>query len=485
MHTYLNFIDGRWLKSNSGESFISYNPANENPLGKFQSSNQNDVETAVHAAEKSLPSWKDTPAPERAQILFAARDLLRKHKQRLGKLVATEMGKVMKESLGDVQEAIDIFEYMAGEGRRMFGRTTPSELKNKFCFTIRKPFGIVGLITPWNFPVAIPAWKLAPALITGNTVVWKPSSDTPLCALELAELLHEAGIPKGVVNVITGSGEEVGMPLVRHQKIRAVSFTGHRDTGEKILQSAGIKKVGLEMGGKNAIIIMKDADIDLAVDGILWAGFGTTGQRCTAASRIIAHQAVIQELQEKLLARIARLRLGPGTDPKTDVGPLINKSAQEKSQRYVDIGKQEGASLECGGSIPKGKGFFFQPTLFAKVKPSMKIAQDEIFGPIVCLIEMHDLKEAITICNEIEYGLSAAIYTKDINKAFTAINNIESGIVYVNAPTIGAEVHLPFGGVKNTGWEREAGWSGISEFSEEQTVYIDFSGKLQKAQKID
>ncbi len=483
MHTYLNFIDGKWVKSSSGKTFISYNPANENPLGRFQSSSHNDVELAVHAAEKALPSWKDMPAPERAQILFAIRDLLKKNKQRLGKLVATEMGKIMKESLGDIQEAIDIFEYMAGEGRRMFGRTTPSELRNKSCFTIRKPFGIAALITPWNFPIAIPAWKLAPALITGNTIVWKPSSDTPLCALELVEILHESGVRKGVVNVITGSGEEVGMPLVKHPKVRAVSFTGHRDTGHAILAAAGIKKVGLEMGGKNAIIVMDDANIDLAVDGIVWGGFGTAGQRCTASSRVIAHQAIIHDLQERLLARISKLKLGPGTDSRTDIGPLINKQAQQKSQRYVDIGKQEGATLACGGSIPKGKGYFFQPTLFINVKPSMKIAHDEIFGPVVCMIETHDLKEAIKICNEIEYGLSASIYTKDINKAFTAISNIESGIVYVNAPTIGAEVHLPFGGVKNTGFTREAGWS-LDEFSHEDTIYIDYSGRLQKAQGI-
>ncbi len=482
MHTYLNYINGNWIKSSAGKTFVSDNPANEKPLGRFQASTKNDVEHAVQAAKSAFPSWKNTPAPQRAEILFAVRDLLKKHKQRLGKLVATEMGKVMKESLGDVQEAIDMFEYMAGEGRRLFGRTTPSELKNKFCYTLRKPLGVAGFITPWNFPIAIPAWKLAPALITGNTIVWKPSSDTPLCALEFVELLQEAGIPKGVVNIITGSGEDVGMPLVKHPEVQVVSFTGHRDTGRAILQAAGIKKVGLEMGGKNAIIVMDDADIDLAVDGILWGGFGTTGQRCTASSRVIAHSIIKKELEEKLLTRIAKLRLGPGTDTRTDIGPLINKAAQEKSQHYVIIGKAEGAKLLCGGYIPKGRGYFFQPTLFTNVHPSMHIAQEEIFGPIVSIIEVQNLAEAIQVCNNIEYGLSAAIYTKDINKAFLAINQIESGIVYVNAPTIGAEVHLPFGGVKNTGWEREAGWSGINEFSEEQTVYIDYSNKLQKAQ---
>ncbi|HLD12823.1 MAG TPA: aldehyde dehydrogenase family protein [Candidatus Nanoarchaeia archaeon] len=484
-HTYQNFINGEWVTSRSKKTFTSINPANEKVLGKFQASNFYDIEQAVQAAINARTAWKNVPAPERAYYLYTIKELLTKHKQRLGKLVATEMGKVMNEALGDVQEAIDIFEYMAGEGRRMYGKTTPSELRNKICYTQRKPHGIAGIITPWNFPIAIPAWKMAPALITGNTIVWKPSSDTPLCALELVELIHEAGIPKGVINLVTGSGKETGMPLVQHPKIDVVSFTGHRDTGKTILQTAGIKKVGLEMGGKNAIIVMDDADIDLAVDGILWGGYGTTGQRCTATSRIIAHQTIAKELEEKLLIRIKKLRLGPGTKETTDIGPLINKAAQTKTAEYTHLGKEEGATLTYGGNIPQGKGYYYQPTLFTNVQPNMRIAQEEIFGPVVALITVKDLPEAITVCNAIDYGLSAAVYTHNINHAFQALQHLETGIVYVNAPTIGAEVHLPFGGTKQTGWGREAGWTGIEEFSEEQTIYIDYSGKLQKAQGID
>ncbi|MDO8628209.1 MAG: aldehyde dehydrogenase family protein [Nanoarchaeota archaeon] len=484
-HTYQNFINGQWVTSRSKKTFTSINPANEKVLGKFQASNNQDVEQAVQAASNALPAWKNIPAPERAHYLTTIKELLKKNKQRLGTLIATEMGKIMKEALGDVQEAIDIFDYMAGEGRRLYGRTTPSELQNKTCYTQRKPYGIAGIITPWNFPLAIPAWKIAPALITGNTIVWKPSSDTPLCALELVELLHEAGLPKGVINLITGSGEDVGIPLIKHTKINVVSFTGHRDTGTTILREAGIKKVGLELGGKNAIIVMEDADLALAVDGILWGGYGTTGQRCTATSRIIAHQTISKELQEKLVKNITKLRLGPGTKTTTDVGPLINKAAQEKAEEYTNIGIKEGATLTCGGNKPKGKGYYYQPTLFTNVKPTMRIAQEEIFGPIVSLLTVKDLAEAINVCNNIDYGLSAAIYTKNINQAFQAINQLETGIIYVNAPTIGAEVHLPFGGTKKTGFTREAGWTGIEEFSEEQTIYIDYSERLQKAQGID
>ncbi|MDO8556171.1 MAG: aldehyde dehydrogenase family protein, partial [Nanoarchaeota archaeon] len=432
MQTYKNFIDGQWVESSSGKTFTSSNPASEEVIGKFQASTAKDVELAVNAAVRAFPSWSSTPAPVRGEILLKIARLLRQKKLLLGKLIVAEMGKVLKEARGDVQEAIDIFEYMAGEGRRLFGRTTPSELKDKMCFTVRKPFGVVGLITPWNFPIAIPAWKCAPALITGNTIVLKPSSDTPLCAIEFVKVLHEAGLPKGVVNVVTGSGSDVGLPLVKHPKVRAVSFTGHKDTGKLLLQEAGIKKVSLELGGKNAIIVLDDADLDLAVDGILWAGFGTTGQRCTATSRVIVHQAVAKKVQEKLVARMKKLQIGSGVKKDVDVGPLINRAALEHVAKYVQIGVQEGASLVCGGAVLRGKGFFFQPTLFTKVKSSMCIAQEEIFGPVVSMIEVKDFAEAIRVCNDSEYGLSAAVYTNNIRQALLAVDQIESGITYVN-----------------------------------------------------
>lgn len=415
--------------------------------------------------------------------MLKAAGLLRKDKERLARLVTTEMGKVLSEARGDVQEAIDIFEYMAGEGRRLFGHTTPSELPDKFCMTLRRPVGVVGLITPWNFPTAIPAWKLAPALVCGNTIVIKPASDTPLCAIELIKMLEKAGLPKGVVNLVTGPGETVGMELVRNKHVQAVSFTGSRATGERIAREAGTKKLGLEMGGKNPILVMDDADLPLAIEGIIWGGYGTTGQRCTAASRVIIHKAVAEKLTKGLLNKIKALRIGPGIDPKTDVGPLINEDAVEKAQRYVDIGKEEGAKILIGGEKPRRDGYYYPPTLFSRCTTGMRVCQDEIFGPIVSLITVDTLDEAIDAANSIDYGLSSAIYTKDVRNAFKAIAGLQAGLTYVNASTIGSEVHLPFGGVKGTGnGTREAGIEGIHEFSETQTVYLDYSGKLQKAQ---
>ena len=484
IEVYKNYINGKWVDSNNKKTFTSLNPANEEIIGRFQTSNKKDVDLAVKSAQNSYEGWSSTPAPKRAEILFEVARLLKKDKQSLGKLVTLEMGKVLKEALGDVQESIDIFEYMAGEGRRLFGHTTPSELMNKAAFTIRMPIGIVGLITPWNFPTAIPSWKLAPALICGNTVVFKPSSDTPLCAIELVKILEKAGVPKGVVNLVTGSAREVGEAIVKHPKIRGISFTGSKLTGEYIIKNAGLKKVGLELGGKNAIIVMDDADMDLALDGIIWGGFGTTGQRCTAASRVIVDNSIKEELNDKLISKAEKLRLGDGLKSSTDVGPLINKNAVEKTHYYTQVGKKEKAKLVLGGEPVKGKGFFYKPTIFTDVKENMRIAKEEIFGPTVSILSVKDIDEAIKVCNNIEYGLSSAIYTNDINKAFKAIEKIEAGLTYVNSSTIGSEVHLPFGGVKHTGHGRESGIEGVHEFSETKTVYIDYSGKLQKAQGI-
>ena len=391
------------------------------------------------------------------------------------------MGKVISEGLGDVQEAIDVFEYMAAEGRRLFGHTTPSELRDKTCFTTRRPIGIVGLITPWNFPVAIPAWKLAPALICGNTCVFKPATDTPACALELVKILEEAGIPPGVVNVVTGSGKEVGTPIIKHPKIRAISFTGSREIGKFVTENAGIKKIGLELGGKNPIIIMNDANLKLAVDGVIWGAFGTTGQRCTAASRVIIHKKVKTKFENLLLERIKKLTIGNGLTH--DIGPLINEAAVEKTERYVRGAKQQQAKLLCGGKRVNKPGHFFQPTVFTDVKPGMKIAKEEVFGPVLAIISTKSLPDAIRIANNVDYGLSSAIYTENIRSAFIAMEKLESGITYINSSTIGSEVHLPFGGVKHTGnGTREAGIEGIHEFSETKVIYVDYSNKLQKAQ---
>ena len=483
MKEYKLFIDGKWINSTTNQTFNSINPATKQPIGKFQKGNEKDVEKAVLAAQKSLEEWKNTPAPKRGEILLETSYLLKKNKQKLAELVTQEMGKVIKEAKGDVQEAIDTFEYFSGEGRRLFGRTTPSELRNKFCMTTRIPIGIVGLITPWNFPTAIPAWKLAPSLICGNTVIFKPSSDTPLCSIELIKILEEAGIPNGVVNLITGPADTVGTTIIKHKKIRGISFTGSRATGEFVLKNAGIKKIGLELGGKNAIIIMDDADLDLALKGVIWGAFGTTGQRCTAASRVIIHEKVKKQFEKMFIERTSKLKLGNGLEKNTDIGPLINESALKKVHSYTEIGKKEKAKLLIGGNLGNSKGYFYQPTIFTDVKPNMKIAQEEIFGPTVCLISIKNLNEAIKVCNSVSYGLSSSIYTNNISNAFNAIKDIETGITYINSSTIGAEVHLPFGGVKETGnGTREAGWTGIDEFSEEKTIYVDYSGKLQKAQ---
>jgi len=477
-------INGEWVDSVSGVTFPSDNPAKPRQiLGVFQKGNREDIAKAVEAAQAAFESWRETPAPKRGAILLKTAQLLQDNKERLAREMTMEMGKVLSEARGDVQEAIDITEYMAGEGRRLFGSTTPSELKKKFCMAVRLPVGVCGIITPWNFPIAIPAWKIMAALICGNTVVFKPSSDTPLCAVRLVETLVTAGIPRGVLNMVTGTGEDAGMSLVRHKEVRAVSFTGHRDTGATILKEAGLKRVGLELGGKNGIIVMDDADLQLALDGVIWGAFGTTGQRCTATSRVLVHEKIRSKFERILINRMKKLKLGDGLEPSSDVGPLINKAAQEKSARYVEIGEREGARLCVGGKVPEREGFFFEPTLFTDCSVEMRIAQEEIFGPVLSLISVKDFDEAIDVINSVEYGLSSAIYTRDVKNAFEAINRIEAGLTYVNSSTIGSEVHLPFGGVKHTGiGTREGGIEGINEFSEIKTVYVDYSGKLQRAQ---
>src|SRR3989344_2958336 len=476
---HLNYINGKWEKSKSKKLFESRNPANEKTVGKFQLSTKEDVKKAISAAKKAFPEWRDTPAPERAKYLWKIKELLIENKEKLAHLIVHEMGKVYKEALGDVQEAIDIFEYMAAEGRRLFGNTTKSELKNKFAMTIRVPIGVVGLITPWNFPFAIPAWKTAPALICGNTIVWKPSSDIPLCAIEFAKILEKAKIPKGVFNLVTGSASEVGEEIVKNKDVYAISFTGSKSTGEHILKNAGVKKIGLELGGKNAIIIMDDANLDLAVEGVLWGAFGTTGQRCTATSRVIVHKKIKKEFEKRLIQKTKKLKLGDGMSH--DIGPLINEAAVEKASKYVKIGIKEGAKLIQGGKQLKinSKGYFFQPTIFTDAKKEMKICQEEIFGPIISII---NLNEAIEVANSTDYGLSSAIYTENMKNAFEVIEKVQTGLTYINSSTIGSEVHLPFGGVKETGNTREAGILGIDEFSEIKTIYFDYSSKLQKAQ---
>jgi alpha-ketoglutaric semialdehyde dehydrogenase len=488
--TYNNYINGRWTASDSGQTFENRNPANTDDLiGLFQKSTRRDVESAIDSAARAYEMWRLVPAPRRAELLFRAAQLLVERKELFARDMTREMGKVLKETRGDVQEAIDMTFYMAGEGRRMFGQTVPSELRNKFAMSIRQPLGVCSIVTPWNFPMAIPSWKIIPALVCGNTVVFKPASQTPLSAVNFVKVLEDAGIPRGVVNLVTGDGSQVGTPLTTHPAVRVVSFTGSTDVGRIVNQSAAptFKKVHLEMGGKNVIMIMEDANLELAVDGCLWGGFGTTGQRCTAASRVVVHEKVYDAFVSRFVERARSLVVGDGLLEETDMGPSNSEGQLETVVKYVGIGKEEGARLASGGhrlgSGAYGKGFFHEPTVFADVDPGMRIAKEEIFGPVVSVIRCTSLDEAIDIGNDVEYGLSASIYTQDINRAFAAMRDLYTGIFYVNAPTIGAEVHLPFGGTKNTGnGHREAGTAALDVFSEWKSVYIDFSGRLQRAQ---
>ncbi|MBI2180644.1 MAG: aldehyde dehydrogenase family protein [Deltaproteobacteria bacterium] len=487
---FRNYIDGHWAGALSGRTFENRNPADRNDLiGLFPASGADDVDRAVAAAKQAFPRWRLVPAPKRGEMLYRVGELLKKHKEELAGVETREMGKILKETRGDVQEGIDCAFYVAGEGRRLFGETTPSELPDKFAMSVRAPIGVCALITPWNFPLAIPTWKLFPALICGNTVILKPAEDTPHTAVRFVELLEEAGVPPGVVNLVHGRGEETGAALVRHPEVKLVSFTGSATVGREIAAVCGrdLRRVSLELGGKNAQIVMEDADLELALEGALWGAFGTTGQRCTATSRLIVHRDVRKRLTDMLVARAEKIKIGSGLDESVEMGPLINHAAREKVQRYIGIGKQEGARLVIGGSsYEEGKcadGYFFRPTIFDNVAPSMRIAQEEIFGPVLSIIEIKSFEEAIEVLNGTPYGLSSSIYTQDVGRAFRAMRDIEAGITYINGPTIGAEVHLPFGGVKDTGnGHREAGTTVYDIFSEWKAIYVDYSGKLQKAQ---
>jgi alpha-ketoglutaric semialdehyde dehydrogenase len=487
--TFKNYIAGEWADAAGGETFDSSSPATGEKIGTFPRSGPEDVDRAVEAAKDAYRDWRLVPAPRRGEIIFRFARLVEEHKDELADLMAHEMGKVLPEAGGDVQEAVDMSYYMAGEGRRLFGHTTPSELPDKFNMSMRMPIGVVGVITPWNFPIAIPSWKIVPALVCGNTVVFKPANDTPLLGERFVELLVEAGVPAGVVNIVHGFGREVGDRIVRHPDVPVITLTGSRETGVAVLKAAAdtLKHVHVELGGKNAIIVIEDADLDLAADGIVWSAFGTSGQRCTAASRVIVHEQVYDELQSRLVTAAERLRLGPGWESDTDVGPVINKAALEKIDSYTKIGLDEGAQLLTGGEVATDNGldagFFYRPTIFGGVDPQMRIAQEEIFGPTTALIPVGSFEEAVQAANGVRYGLSSSIFTRDVNRAFRAMRDLEAGITYVNAGTIGAEVHLPFGGTKDTGnGHREAGQAALDVFTEWKAVYVDYSGRLQKAQ---
>jgi alpha-ketoglutaric semialdehyde dehydrogenase len=488
--TYFNCIGGQWVPAASGRTYENRSPANTDDLiGLFPASGPADVDAAVSAASAAYRDWRLVPAPGRAEILYRAAELFRARKEPFAADMTREMGKVLAETAGDVQEAIDMSYLMAGEGRRLFGQTTPSELRNKFAMSVRQPIGVCGMITAWNFPMAVPSWKILPAIICGNTVVFKPAEEAPLTAINFVRTLMDAGLPPGVLNLVLGDGPEAAAPIVAHPDVPVISFTGSTGTGRLINEQCArtFKKVHLEMGGKNVIMVMDDANLDLAVDGAVWGGFGTTGQRCTAASRVVVHRAVHDAFLERFATRAAALRVGDGLDPATEMGPSISAAQIARVEEYVKIGVAEGARLVTGGERLRdggwARGHFHQPTIFADVTRGMRIAREEIFGPVVSVLACDSLDEAIAIANDVDYGLSASIYTQDINRAFTAMRDVYTGLFYVNAPTIGAEVHLPFGGTKATGnGHREAGTAALDVFSEWKSIYVDFSGRLQRAQ---
>jgi aldehyde dehydrogenase (NAD+) len=485
------FINGRWIKEGSNGTFEDINPADtRDVVGVFPSCGPDEVQEAVAAAKEAYQSWRLVPAPKRAEVIRKAANLLIERKERIAQQMTREMGKILDETRGDIQEGIDTGFYAAGEGRRLFGDTVPCELPDKFGMSVRVPIGVCGMITPWNFPMAIPTWKIFPALVCGNTVVFKPATDTPATAVELVEILLEAGLPPKAINLVTGAGRSVGNAIVDHPDVAVISFTGSTEVGRQINERAGakLKRVALELGGKNAQIVMDDADLELALEGVLWGAFGTTGQRCTATSRLILHRKIHDKFMEKLVERTKKMRVGNGLAPKTQVGPLINEAQRETVKRYVEIGLNEDkAELVVGGREltrgPYAHGWFFEPTIFVNVKPKMRIAQEEIFGPVLSVLRAKDLDDAIGILNNTAYGLSSSIYTRDVNAAFRAMRDIEAGITYVNGPTIGAEVHLPFGGMKGTGnGHRESSHTVLDIFTEWKAIYVDYSGRLQRAQ---
>ena len=487
-----NYIDGRWTDAASGQAFEDLDPATGEVIATATRSANADVDRAVDAARRAAESWRLYPAPKRGEILYRAGELLLARKDALAREMTVEMGKVLGEARGDVQEGIDMTYYTAGEGRRQFGDVVPAELPNKWAMSMRQPLGVVAAITPWNFPLAIPTWKIMPSLVLGNTVVFKPASYTPMLAVRLVEVLAEAGLPKGVLNLVLGPGGELGDALVTHSGVDLVSFTGSSDVGAHISEIAGrlLKRVSCELGGKNAIVVMDDADLDLSLEGIVWSAFGTSGQRCTAASRVIAHKAVSNEVIDRLVARAKKMKMGHGLEASTDLGPVVSKEAQQKVHSYIPVAEKEGATVAAGGRIPTegalAKGYFHEPTVLVDVKPNMRVAQEEIFGPVVSIIEAKDVEEATRVVNSTKYGLSCSIYTRNIDNAFKFMRDAETGLVYVNAGTIGAEIQLPFGGMKATGnGHREAGRAALDVYSEWKSIYVDFSGKLQRAQIDD
>jgi alpha-ketoglutaric semialdehyde dehydrogenase len=481
--SYKNFIGGKWRPSETGRVVANRNPATGEVLGQVPLSSREEARAAIDAAVAAFPKWRDTPGPVRGRILFKALEIFEREMPRLGEALTREEGKTLAESKGELMRSRNIIEYIAGEGRRLRGETLPSEMANTFAYTKREPLGVVALISPWNFPVAIPVWKIAPALICGNTVVFKPATLTPWSAAILMEIFQEAGLPDGVLNMVIGPGATVGDELITHPAVRAVSFTGSNEVGIKLYQQAaghGIR-VQAEMGGKNPVVVLDDADFELAVAGTVQGAYGSTGQRCTATSRVIVTDGIADRFVHELLRRVSKLVTGNGLDPKTDVGPSVDESQMKTVLSYIEIGTKEGAKLVLGGRRltdgPFADGYFVEPAVFDHVTPTMRIFQEEIFGPVLSVCRVKNFDEAVEAANNVPFGLASSVYTSDVAKSMRFVDRSEVGIVHVNNPTVGGEAHLPFGGTKATGvGPREQGSVAIDFYSEMKVVYVDYTG---------
>lgn len=485
MKKFENLINGRLIKPSTGEYFENFNPADVNDvIGLFPKSNAKDIEMAIGSAKEAFFNWNSLPAPKRGEIIYRAGELLLEKQKMLADVIVREMGKTLPEAMGDIKSSADVAYFMAGEGRRMYGQTTFSALGKRWALTKRMPVGVCGLITAWNAPMAIITWKLFPAVICGNTVVLKPSEDTPLTAHLFGELAQEAGFPDGVINIVYGAGPQTGQALVNNKDVALISFTGSTKTGRFISEECGkqLKKCSLELGGKNGLIIMDDADLDAAAGAVAQGAFSCAGQRCASTSRVFIHEKICDEFIEKLLDQTKKMKVGPGSDPDTKVCPIINKRQFDSIMNYIEGAKKDGARLLCGGKALKEgiflRGNYIEPTIFSDVDINSRLAQEEIFGPVLAAFKIKTLDEAIDKVNAVDYGLTASIFTSNINNAIFALENIQAGCCYVNAPTFGSEPHMPFGGVKNSGnGYREPGTQALDVFSECKTIYIDYSGK--------
>jgi aldehyde dehydrogenase (NAD+) len=488
MTVYRNFINGEWLESVSGEQLPNINPANTaDIIGTIRLSTRDEARKAVESAYNAFKAWKNTPAPTRGKIVARFARLLEENKEEMAQILTREEGKTLSEARGELQRSINVAEFCAGESRRINGETIQSELPANFAYTIREPHGVVALITPWNFPVAIPVWKLAPALVAGNTVVFKPAEATPATAVRICELFEEAGVPKGVLNLILGKGSEIGDEIANHPAVKAISFTGSTEVGIKLYEQAARRgaKVQCEMGGKNPVVVMEDADMDLAVESTAQGAFGSTGQRCTATSRAVVSDKIADEFVRKIVERAKRMRIGDGGNAQTEMGPSVDENQFRTVLKYIDIGREDGAELLCGGRRAEGdgleNGYFIEPTVFDKVTPEMRIAREEIFGPVLSVLRVKDFEEAMTVANDSEYGLTSSIFTNDPNLILRFVDEIETGMTHINSPTTGGEAHIPFGGLKMTGiGAREQGSTSLDFYTELKVVYVDYTGRKRE-----